>query len=154
MTYAVRVLLVYGEEYLDLTGLMAETHDPGGTGQLWTDRVTITRAFFEAHANGGWANFVDALHGTNNVMQVAFSAVPGAFTGLVAQDFIYDVHLEFGTSSGTLAPPARISGRMDGRGPLGGARRMDTADPARRTNSHRLGGGGSYDGDSSILPTE
>jgi hypothetical protein len=48
----------------------------------------------------------------------------------------------------SLAPPARISGRQDGRGPTGSAPRLDTADAARRSSlSVRLGGPGSYDGD-------
>lgn len=47
----------------------------------------------------------------------------------------------------TLPPPARLSGRMDGRGPLGSAPRLDTADPACRGSlSFRLGSAGSYDG--------
>lgn len=52
-----------------------------------------------------------------------------------------------GSSAGTtvLAPVTRLSGRQDGRGPLGSAPRMDTASPAHSTRSHRLGAAGSYD---------
>jgi hypothetical protein len=45
----------------------------------------------------------------------------------------------------TLAAPAgRLSGRMDGRGPLGGARRLDTVGPAHGPLSVHPGAPGSY----------
>lgn len=45
-----------------------------------------------------------------------------------------------------LDPPAtRLTGRADGRGPLGGPRRLDTAGVAGGPRSFRLGGPGSYE---------
>lgn len=41
-------------------------------------------------------------------------------------------------------PPARLTGRMDGRGPLGGPRRLGTVGPQGGPRAHRLGGPGSY----------
>lgn len=47
------------------------------------------------------------------------------------------------SSAYTRMPPARLTGRMDGLGPLGGPRRLDTTGPSRQSGFHP-GSPGSY----------
>ncbi len=80
------------------------------------------------------------------------NADPESVAYLVAYDehaLVADVHppryrFVFEGTSVTLAPVARLSGRGDGRGPLGGPRRLDTAPVASSTRSFRPGAPGSY----------